>query len=271
VDKDFRVDFRVPGLTVGILAMNESARIARCATSAAFAEKVIVIDSGSEDDTVALAQAGGAEVHCYDDWQGFATQRNRLLTHVTTEYILFLDADEVIPEPLAHEIATVVASGRDEVWEIFWTQVAYGRPLTAMRSTGGIKRLFKTQSLLRYEGVVHEAPIMRTADTPVRRFQTPVLHYSRETVYHSLKKLAQYAQLGALKRAEQGKRGGILRGTASASAIFIKLYLLRRAFLCGPEGFLFSLFIALECFFRYVALKYDFNNGRSTAEAMAKR
>jgi glycosyltransferase involved in cell wall biosynthesis len=263
--------FRVPGLTVGILALNESARIAQCVASAAFAEKVIVIDSGSEDDTVALAQAGGAEVHCYDNWQGFATQRNRLLTHVTTEYIFFLDADEVIPEPLAHEIATVVASGRNEVWEIFWTQVAYGRTLTRMRSTGGIKRLFKRSSLLLYEGVVHEAPIMRHADIPVRRFQTPLLHYSRETVYDSLKKLAQYAQLGALKRAEQGRRGGILRGAASALAMFIKLYVFRRAFLCGPQGFLFCFFIALECFFRYVALKYDFGNERSTTVAMAKR
>ena len=265
MDKEFRANSRVPGLTVGILAMNESARIAQCVASAAFAEKVIVVDSGSLDDTVALARAAGAEVYSYNDWQGFATQRNRLIAHVKTDYLFFLDADEVIPSALAQEIAAVVASGRDEVWEILWTQVAYGRPLTAMRSTGGIKRLFKTASLLRYEGVVHEAAVMRRPDIPVRRFRTPVLHYSRETVYDSLKKLAQYVQLGALKRAEKGKRGGILRGTASATAIFLKLYFFRRAFLCGPEGFLFCFFIALECFFRYVALKYDHLDTKSTA------
>ena len=256
---------RVPRLTVGILAMNESARIARCIQSAAFAESVIVIDSGSADDTVARARAAGAQVHIYSDWQGFAVQRNRLLNHVTTDYLFFLDADEIIPPALAKEIAAVIDSGRDEVWEILWTQVAYGRPLTAMRSTGGIKRFFKRASLLRYEGVVHEAAVMRSADIPVKRFRTPVLHYSRETVYDSLKKLAQYVQLGALKRAEMGKRGGILRGAASAVAIFVKLYIFRRAFLCGPEGFLFCFFIALECFFRYVALRYDAPNLKSTA------
>jgi glycosyltransferase involved in cell wall biosynthesis len=245
--------------------MNESERIAKCVASAAFAERVIVVDSGSTDDTVALAQSAGAEVFSYTDWQGFAIQRNRLLAHVTTDYLFFLDADEIITAALAHEIAAVVESGRDEVWEILWTQVAYGRPLTAMRSTGGIKRFFRRESLLRYEGVVHEAAVMRGPEISEHRFKTPLLHYSRETVYDSLKKLAQYVQLGALKRAEKGKRGGILRGTASAVAIFLKLYIFRRAFLCGPEGFLFCFFIALECFFRYVALKYDHPSSRSIA------
>jgi len=64
-------------------------------------------------------------------------------------------------------------------------------------------------------------------------------------------------QLGAAKRAEKGRRGGVLRGMASATAIFIRLYIIRRGFLCGPEGFLFCFFIALECFFRYAALRYD--------------
>ena len=104
---------------------------------------------------------------------------------------------------------------------------------------------------------MHEGARLRQPNTPVLPLRHRLLHFSRETIYGSLLKLAQYAQLGAIKRAQKGQRGGIWRGFASALAIFIKLYVLRRGFLCGPQGFLYCLFVALECFFRYVALRYD--------------
>lgn len=246
-----------PTLTIGILTLNEERRIANCINSAKFADQIIVVDSGSKDNTREIALGLGAEVHNYPDWQGFAVQRNRLLQHVTGDYIFFLDADEEIPAELQKEIQAVVAEGKDEVWEITWNQVAFGRPLTAMHSTGGIPRLFRTTSLREFTGLVHEKAEMHGGPRPMRRFRARVLHYSRESIYDSLKKLAQYVQLGAAKRAKLGKRGGILRGSASAFAIFLRLYVFRRGFLCGAEGFLFCFFIALECFFRYVALEYD--------------
>ncbi len=248
---------QTPSLCIGILAFNEARRIAACVQSAAFADQVLVIDSGSRDDTRESAAKLGAEVHVYDRWEGFAAQRNRLLSHVRADYIFFLDADEVIPDGLRDEILQLVSSGRAVRGEILWNQVAFGRPLSAMKSTGGIERLFRTDTLLRYEGVVHEAAILNSNEIAVVKMKHRLLHYSRETVYESLQKLAQYVQLGAAKRAAAGKRGGVLRGFASALAIFVRLYLFRRGFLCGAEGFLFCFFIALECFFRYAALKYD--------------
>ena len=74
-------DARPPTLTVAVLTHNEAHRIEACLKSAAFADQVLVVDSGSTDDTVALAKGLGAEVHSYPDWQGFAVQRNRLLAH----------------------------------------------------------------------------------------------------------------------------------------------------------------------------------------------
>ncbi len=257
-----------PTVCVGILAVNEARRIAACIASAGFADQIVVVDSGSTDDTRERAAAAGAEVHLHADWQGFAVQRTRLLAHVRCDYVFFLDADEIVPPELATEICAAVDSGEDAVWEVMWNQVAYGRPLTRMKSTGGIRRLFRMDNLERFDGVVHEGAVLRRRGVPVRRFRHRLLHYSRETVYGSLLKLAQYVQLGAAKRAELGKRGGILRGFASAAAIFIKLYVIRRGWLCGPEGFLFCFFIALECFFRYVALRYD---GMERGAPLARR
>lgn len=252
-------------LTIGILAMNEEQRIADCLRSAAFADQVIVIDSGSKDKTVEIARSLGAEVHIHSDWQGFAIQRNRLLQHARGDYIFFLDADEVIGPDLQKEILSAVRSKADAIWEIRWCEVAFGRQLTHMKSTGGVKRMFRRASLLGFEGMVHETPILARADIPTTTFETRLLHYSRTSVYGCLKKLAQYVQLGAAKRAKAGKRGGVLRGLGSGLASFLKLYVFGRGFLYGAEGFLFCLFIALECFFRYVALSYDTEHFSQTA------
>ena len=246
-----------PTLCIAILTLNEARRIEQCIDSARFADQIVVVDSGSSDGTVALASAMGAEVHTYADWQGFGEQRNRLLKHCRADYVFFLDADEVIPPELEKEITDIVRSGANGVWEVLWNQVAYGKPLTRMKSTGGIPRLFRADNLIGYEGLVHEAAVLKDKTVPVYKLKARLFHYSRETIYGSLQKLAQYAQLGALKRAKRGKTGGVLRGFASALANFLQLYIFRRGFLCGPEGFLFCFFIALECFFRYAMIEYD--------------
>lgn len=254
-----------PRLTIGILTLNEEKRIATCIASARFADQIIVVDSGSQDKTREIAESLGAEVYNYPEWQGFAVQRNRILQHAKGEYIFFLDADEEIPAAMQAEIQNVVSAGKDEIWEVQWNQVAFGKPLTLMKSTGGIPRMFKTKSISEFTGVVHEHAEMDGPQRPVQRFRSRLLHYSRESIYGSLNKLAQYVQLGAAKRAQAGKTGGVLRGFGSGLAIFLRLYIFRRGFLCGAEGFLFCFFIALECFFRYAAIKYDTSNLEITA------
>lgn len=244
-------------LTIGILTLNEERRIAQSIRSALFADQVIVLDSGSTDQTVQIAESLGVEVYVSSDWQGFAKQRNRLLEFVNGDYVFFLDADEVISEPLRQEIVSAVAGGRDAVWSVRWCEVAFGRELTHMRSTGGVKRLFKRTSLVKFTGIVHEMPEMSSADIQVLSFNNRLLHFSRTSIYDCLKKLTQYVQLGAAKRASIGKTGGVLRGIASGLAIFIRQYFFGRGFLYGAEGFLFCLFVSLECFFRYAALSYD--------------
>lgn len=246
-----------PTLCIGIIAMNEAHRIRACLESAIFADQVVLVDSGSTDTTREIALAMGVEVHVNPDWQGFAEQRNRLLHHVRCDFIFFLDADEVIGPELQKDIRHAVRARTQAVWEIQWEEVAFGKRLSRMNATGGIPRLFPRHLLLGFDGLVHEKALLAHSDVRFRRFHHRLLHHSRPTVYASLKKLAQYVQLGAAKRAQTGKTGGVFRGSASGFIMFIKLYFIRRGFLCGPPGFLYCFFIALECFFRYAALKYD--------------
>lgn len=256
-------------LCIGILTLNEERRIAQCIESARFADQIIVMDSGSRDATCSIAGSLGAEVHLQPDWQGFAVQRNRMMPLVRCEYFFFLDADEVITDGLRQEIQRAVASGENAAWKVYWDQVAFGKPLSRMAKTaGGVKRLFRTDNIAEFSGVVHEFARLRNESVPTHVFKARLLHYSRDTVYDGLLKLAQYAQLGAVRRREAGKSGGIVRGLGSALSNFVRFYIFRRGFLCGPQGFLFCLLVALECFFRYAILKYD---PPQAGHAVAKR
>ena len=248
-----------PTLTIGVITLNEAQRIEACLRSAAFADEIILVDSGSTDDTVAIATRLGAKVSVHADWQGFAVQRNRVLAQATGDYIFFLDADELITPALQAQIAAAVQSNARAVWKIQWSVVAYGHELKHFLSQSSLERMFRRDMLQGYQGLVHEDPILHPSPQPVPRhvLSAKLLHYSRETVRGSLEKLTQYAMLGAAKRAAAGKRGGVLRGLASGLAIFIRLYILRLGFMGGGPGFLFCFFIALECFFRYAALHYD--------------
>jgi hypothetical protein len=113
------------------------------------------------------------------------------------------------------------------------------------------------RELVRFEGVVHEGAQLRHPETPHTTLEHRLQHFSRRTIHQSLLKLAQYAQLGAVKRAAAGKRGGVLRGLASGFASFVRLYVFHRGFLCGSAGFLHCFLVALESFFRYAALGVD--------------
>jgi glycosyltransferase involved in cell wall biosynthesis len=246
-----------PRLTIGVLTLNEERRLPACLRSTAFADEVIVVDSGSTDRTLAIAREFGAEVHVHADWQGFAAQRNRLLRHATGDYVFFVDADEQVSPALRAEVEAVVRSGARGVWTVRWRVVAFGRELRHFGGQAAIRRLFRRDQLIEFTGIVHEHAELRDPRAPERHLRGPLLHHSRETVHASLRKLTQYAMLGAAKRFAAGKRGGVLRGCVSATTIFCRLYLVRRAFLDGGPGFLFCFFIALECFFRYAALAYD--------------
>ena len=244
-----------PTLTVAVLTMNEAERIGACLASAAFADQLLVVDSGSTDDTVAIAQKMGAEVHLYPDWQGFAEQRNRLLAHARGDYIFFLDADEVMRPDFQQELQAIVASGERAVWRIRWRMVAFAKELKYLRSTSVVERLFVRETLTGFTGVVHEQAQLSDAGLARHTISAPLLHYARPSVQESLQKLSQYAALGAAKRA--GKKGGIWRGLFSGSSMFVRLYIFHGGVLCGGAGFLYCLFIALEGFFRYAILGYD--------------
>ena len=91
-------------LSVIIITKNEEAAIERCLESVAWADEIIVLDSGSSDRTVEICLARGAKVTMTGDWPGFGPQKNCALSQATGDWVFSLDADEWVSPPLAEEI-----------------------------------------------------------------------------------------------------------------------------------------------------------------------
>ncbi|MEA3075338.1 MAG: N-acetylglucosaminyl-diphospho-decaprenol L-rhamnosyltransferase [Actinomycetota bacterium] len=220
-------------VTVVVLALDEEARIEptlRAALDAGFA--VLVVDGGSTDATVAMAERSGATVTSRP-FDGFAEQRNWALDQVTTPYALFVDADELLHPELVTEIAAAVGDGVDGAW-IPTLDYFAGRWMTH----GGWYpqphvRLLR-RGAARFEGSVHEA-VRFAGSANVVRLEQPLLHRSHLTVGDYLRKLDRYTTIEA--REKHGRPSRLLaRGVAEAVAVLARRLVVQSGWRDGLHG-----------------------------------
>lgn len=250
-----------PRLSIGVLTHNEARRIERCLASAAFADQIVIVDSGSTDGTLDIARRFTDQIHSHPDWQGFGVQRDRLLKHLDGDYLFFLDADEVISPELAAEMRAAIAAPADtnppDAWTIRWRQYMLGRRLQPYLESSRVLRLFRRSALAGYRAVVHEEPVWAITQPRIGTLASRLEHHPRDTVAAALRKSTQYAVLGAGKRRAAGRRGGIVVGALSALRVFLSSYFFKLGCLNGGPGFLLAVFMAYENFFKYVIVAYD--------------
>jgi len=230
-------------LSVIIITKNEAHNIGDCLASVAFANEWIIVDSGSTDDTVAIARKAGAQVIETLDWPGFGPQKNRALLKARGEWILSLDADERISASLRDEIAAAIHACNTNVYEIPRLSSFCGR---FIRHGGWypdrVVRLFKRGAGRFSDSLVHERVMV---DCPIGRLHTPIIHYSYRNDEDYLRKLAQYSTLGAQQAFEVGKRSGFSSALLHALAAFIRCYIFKYGFLDGSAGLMVA-FCAYE-------------------------
>ncbi len=238
-------------LSVVIVTRDESATIRGCLESARFADEILVVDSFSTDDTIALARSGGARV-LQHEFTGFARQKNWAIEQATHEWVLQLDADERVTPGLAEEILELLARPpAHEAYQVRRLNFFLGRP---MRYTGWgfdrVTRLFRRH--VRFKDVqVHEE-----IDLPG---PLPTLHHRLD--HHSFRSFAQYwrkielySEYGALQAHREGRRATIDKILLRPPARFLRLYILRLGFLEGMHGLVLSLLAAFTVYLKYARL-----------------
>ncbi len=180
-------------ITVVILTLNEAEHITACLESLTWADRRLVFDSHSQDETVALAQAARAEVS-QSPFENYAQQRNAALDWLETDWVFFVDADERSTPQLAAEIRRVVAERPEHGWYVPRHNYIFGK-LT--RGAGWYPdhqlRLFK-HGYVRYERPVHEIAVV---DGAIGYLENPLIHYNYRDAAHFHAKQRAYSSFDA--------------------------------------------------------------------------
>ena len=240
------------GLSVAIIARNEAHRIARCLQSVAFADQIVVLDSGSTDDTVAIARGLGADVEVTPDWPGFGPQKNRALARCRYRWVLSIDADEQVSNALAAEILRVLCKASSEATVAgYWLRRSSRYCGQVIRhglwGNDRVLRLFERQRGRFTDARVHESLV---CDGETRVLEGILVHDSVDFPEDARSKARRYAFLGAEALRARG-RGGSLQGGVHAGWSFVRGYLLRAGFLDGRFGLTLARLNAAGTFWKY--------------------
>jgi glycosyltransferase involved in cell wall biosynthesis len=241
-------------LSVIVITRNEAANLRACLASVSFADELVVLDSGSSDETVAIAKECGARVSHTTDWPGFGPQKNRALALAGCDWVLSLDADERVTPQLAAEIQAAMASSGPSAYEIPRLTRFCG---TWIRHCGWtpdrVLRLFRRGQARFSDDLVHEKVVTELRGRP-GRLTHQLLHESYPTPAQYWRKLEAYSQAWAQQQHAQGRRPSRLRAAASGAVAFLRSYLLRLGFLDGAMGFAVCTMQAQAAFGKYFAL-----------------
>lgn len=241
-------------LSVVMIAKNEAELLSECLQSVAWADEIIVLDSGSTDGSVALAESLGAKVFTHTDWQGFGKQRQKAQSYATQDYVLMIDADERVTPELRHSIEQVLANADDNVvYSLGRRNLFLGR---FMRHSGWypdrVNRLYANQRYRYNDDLVHES--LNTGGAKVVPLQGDLLHLTCRDFFAFQRKQLHYAEQWAIQRHQAGKRCGYLSILTHTLGAFGKTWLLRAGFLDGKQGLLLAVVNAQYTFNKYAAL-----------------
>lgn len=240
-------------LSVIIITQNEAANIRACLESVAWADEIIVVDSGSTDDTVTIAREFTQRVYEHD-WPGFGVQKNRALGYAVHEWVFSIDADERVTPELRAAIEAVLHNEKNACagYRVSRLSSYCGR---FMRHSGWhpdhLVRLFRRDAAHFSDDLVHERLLVAGQ---IGQLDGELLHYAFDNLEEVLHKVNQYSSAGAAMLHQRGRSaslgGAVLRGLWS----FLRTYVLRGGFLDGREGFMLAVSNAEGTYYRYLKL-----------------
>jgi glycosyltransferase involved in cell wall biosynthesis len=244
----------VPAISATIITLNEAAHLADAIASVAWADEIVVVDSGSTDGTLDIAKRLATRVE-RREWPGYAAQKNYAASIARHDWVLSIDADERVSAPLARWID----SWRREAPQPF----GYRLPRASfylgqwIRTTDWYPdpqlRLYDRRAGQWMRSRVHESVAL---DGPMvtLRGDLELLHYPYADVSEHARRIDAYTSLAALDLRDRGVTVGALGLAAHPVAAFLRNYLLRRGILQGRAGLAVSLLNSYYVLLKHVKL-----------------
>lgn len=231
-------------LSVFIIAQDEADRIGRTIESVkGWVDEIIVIDSGSSDNTVALSEALGART-VYHAWNGYGPQKVYGEKTCTHDWVLNLDADEEITPELRDELIALFQNGEPAQAGYFIKRKMLFRFQDApppFAPSDWFLRLYDRRRAGFKDSPVHDSVEMRDGSTPAR-LNHIMLHRCFRSYTHWAEKINRYSSMQADNALAHGKRVSALKILTDPFLSFLKSYFLRRYFIYGLDGFIHSVF-----------------------------
>ena len=246
---------QLDNLSVIIICKNEEDRIDACLRSvSSWVNEIIVLDSGSEDNTVAIAKRYTDNV-VETDWPGYGQQKQRALEAASGPWILSLDTDEVVTAALQEEIIRVIAlDDGQSAYRIPRASFFGDKRLDFDTAGGGAPpRLFRKQHGTFSTALVHET-VNFPANIQVSKLHNQLLHYSYRSSRETLEKFRTYARLWAEDSLRKGKKASVFSAPMHGIFAFFKSYFLKLGILDGRMGFVMSALYAQYTFNKYLRL-----------------
>ena len=255
-------------LTVIVITKNEAHNIKACLAAVAFADQIVVLDSGSADGTLEVAVAAGAAVSQSHDWQGFGVQKNRALALASCDWVLSIDADERVTPELQAEIEAVLANPQHEVYDLPRLSSYCGQYiLHSGWHPDRIARLFRRGSAAFSSDLVHEKVLTTHTCGHLQAF---LLHESFTSFESVVDKVNRYSTAGARSLNERGRTGSVGKAIGHGLWAFLRTYIFRLGFLDGRMGLVLAISNAEGTYYRYLKLWLINQQARSSASVAEK-
>ncbi|MBM3125991.1 MAG: glycosyltransferase family 2 protein [Chloroflexi bacterium] len=220
-------------LSVILITKNEAENIRDCLLSIAWADEIIVVDSGSTDGTPGIAREMGVQVYMHD-WPGFGPQKNRALDYATKEWVFSIDADERVTAEQRAELEQAMQTGAADGYFCPRLSQFCG---TFIHHSGWypdyVLRLFKRGKGRFSDSLVHESIVLEGCS---EKLKVPLLHYSYLTMADVERKVEHYSDAAAQQMFRAGKRTNWGRAVASGVWAFMRAYIVRAGVLDGNAG-----------------------------------
>lgn len=242
---------KVP-LSVAIITKNEEENIRQCLQSVTFAEQVVIVDSGSTDSTLSIAEEFGCEIY-RETWHGFGPQKQLAIEKCREPWILVLDADEWVTPELKKEIMGIINNpGGYVAFEMPRLSSYCGQYIhhSGWRPDY-VTRLCKRGMARFNDRHVHERMIV---DGKVGRLFNSLMHKSYKDLDHVLSKLNRYSTDGAGELFNEGKKSSLLKAILHGLWSFFYTYIGRAGFLDGRMGFTLAVYNAECTYYKYLKL-----------------
>ena len=237
-------------ISVAIITKNEESRLPDCLKSISFADDIVVVDSGSSDNTIKTAREFGCRVFI-EEWKGYGPQKNSAVEKCMHKWVLLIDADERITVETKEAIQKVLERPAADAYSFKRKNYLHGRWLkhSGYWPDRQIRLVNRTKGL--FQSVIHEKWV---TEGRLIDLNTCIEHYAFSNYSDMLETLNEYSTVIARELFASGRRANPLSPLCHGIGMFLKIYLIKMGFLDGMDGLVTALLKAGGAFFKYAKL-----------------